>query len=171
MLPRAIRTLILLLPLSFVSSLSVQAQSTYGSVAGSVTDPSGAALVDAQVMLTNSGTSEKRTQSTVADGLYSFVTVIPGQYRIEVEKQGFKHVTREPVVVQVQQSTHIDVAMQVGMVSEVMTGNRRNAFAAVGNLVPGSGCRAAESQRTALERTQYFQLGCALSWGRSPGPV
>jgi len=98
----------------------VQGQSTYGAVAGSVTDPSGAALVDAQVMLTNLGTSEKRTQSTVADGLYSFVTVIPGQYRIEVEKQGFKYVTREPVVVQVQQSTHIDVAMQVGMVSEVM---------------------------------------------------
>jgi hypothetical protein len=71
-------------------------------------------------MLTNLGTSERRTQSTVADGLFSFVTVIPGQYRIEVEKQGFKHVTREPVVVQVQQSTHIDVAMQVGMVSEVV---------------------------------------------------
>jgi hypothetical protein len=72
------------------------------------------------VTLTNLGTSEKRTQSTLAEGLYSFVTVIPGQYRIEVEKQGFKHVTREPVVVQVQQSTHIDVTMQVGVVSEVV---------------------------------------------------
>jgi hypothetical protein len=49
------------------------------------------------------------------------VTVIPGQYRIEVEKQGFKRVTREPVVVEVQQSIRIDVAMQVGMVSEVLT--------------------------------------------------
>jgi hypothetical protein len=100
--------------------LSVQAQSTYGSVAGFVTDPSGAAITAAQVILTNLGTSEKRTQST-ADGLYSFVTVIPGQYRVEIEKQGFKRITQEPVVVQVQQSTRIDVAMQVGTVSEVIT--------------------------------------------------
>ena len=99
----------------------VQGQSTYGSVAGFVTDPSGAAIVDAQVILTNLGTAEKRSQLTVADGLYSFVTVIPGQYRIEVEKQGFKRITREPVEVQVQQSTHIDIAMRLGMVSEVLT--------------------------------------------------
>jgi Carboxypeptidase regulatory-like domain len=111
----------ILLAMVFLSSPFLQGQSTYGSVGGFVTDPSGAALVDALVMLTNLGTSEKRTQSTVADGLYSFVTVIPGQYRVEVEKQGFKRITREPVEVQVQQSTHIDIAMKVGMVSEVMT--------------------------------------------------
>ena len=84
----------------------MQGQSTYGSVAGSVTDSSGAAIADAQVMLTNLGTSEKRTQSTGSDGLYSFVTVIPGQYRVEVEKQGFKRITREPVIVQVLTCRH-----------------------------------------------------------------
>lgn len=119
--PRSFWTLILFVAIVFLSCPFVQCQSTYGSVAGFVTDPSGAALLDAQVMLTNLGTSEQHTQSTVADGLYSFVTVIPGQYRIEVEKQGFKRVTREPVVVEVQQSIRIDVAMQVGMVSEVLT--------------------------------------------------
>jgi hypothetical protein len=71
-------------------------------------------------MLTNLGTLEKRTQSTGTDGLYSFVTVIPGQYRVEAEKEGFKHITREPVVVEVQQSARIDIVMQVGMVSEVV---------------------------------------------------
>ncbi len=120
MLARKFWTLVLSLALAFLSFSLVQGQSTYGSVAGFVTDSSGAAIVNAQVALTNLGTSEERTQSTVADGLYSFVTVIPGQYRVEVEKQGFKRITREPVVVQVQQSTRIDVAMQVGMVSEVM---------------------------------------------------
>ena len=111
----------ILLAMAFLSSPFLQGQSTYGSVAGFVTDPSGAAIVDAQVILTNLGTAEKRSQLTVADGLYSFVTVIPGQYRVEVEKQGFKRITRESVEVQVQQSTHIDIAMKVGMVSEVMT--------------------------------------------------
>ena len=63
----------------FNQRYSVQGQSTYGSISGSVTDPSGAAISDAQVTLTNMGTAEKRTQATGADGLYSFVNLNPGQ--------------------------------------------------------------------------------------------
>ena len=51
------------------------AQSTYGSIAGAVTDPSGGAIVEAQVTLTNLGTAEKRLQPTGSDGLYSFVSL------------------------------------------------------------------------------------------------
>src|SRR2546425_12029843 len=83
------------------------AQSTYGSITGSVTDPSGAAIADAQGTLTNLGTAEKRTQSSGADGLYSFVNLIPGNYRVDVEKQGFKHFTRQPIAVEVQQTSRI----------------------------------------------------------------
>src|SRR5882762_10379176 len=90
------------------------AQSTYGTISGSVVDPSGAAIVDAQVTLTNLGTSEKRVQPTGADGLYTFVNLIPGRYRLEAEKTGFKHITRPEVVVDVAQSVRIDLAMQVG---------------------------------------------------------
>src|SRR5712671_5666613 len=89
------------------TSIFVQGQSTYGSITGSVTDPTGAAVTDARVTLTNLGTAEKRTQPTGADGLYSFVNLIPGNYRVEAEKPGFKRVTQEPVVVQVQQSSKI----------------------------------------------------------------
>jgi Carboxypeptidase regulatory-like domain len=114
------RVLSLVLSLSLVSFATsfLHGQSTYGAIAGSVTDPSGAAIPDAQVTLTNLGTTEKRTQPTGSDGLYTFVNVIPGNYRIDIEKEGFKHVTREPIVVQVQQTTRIDAALQVGQVSE-----------------------------------------------------
>jgi len=60
MLARKFWTLVLSLALAFLSFSLVQGQSTYGSVAGSVTDSSGAVIVGAQVMLTNLGTSEKR---------------------------------------------------------------------------------------------------------------
>ena len=102
------------------SCLSAYAQSTFGSIAGSVTDTSGATVTDANVTLTNLGTAEKRTQSSGSDGLFTFVNLFPGQYRIDVEKQGFKHFVRTPVTVEVQQSTHVDAALQVGEVSEVM---------------------------------------------------
>src|SRR5919109_2319462 len=114
-------TLIRCLSLVLFAIPFVHGQSTYGAIAGSVTDPSGAAIPDAQVTLTNLGTTEKRTQSTGNDGLYTFVNLIPGNYRIDVEKQGFKHISREPVVVQVQQTTKIDTALPVGQTNETVT--------------------------------------------------
>jgi hypothetical protein len=100
--------------------VSLQGQSSYGTVSGTATDSSGAALPGAQVTLTNTGTGETRTQSTGSEGLYQFVNVIPGQYRLEIEKSGFKHYTRANVVVQVQQDTHIDAAMALGQVTETV---------------------------------------------------
>ncbi|HET6180452.1 MAG TPA: carboxypeptidase-like regulatory domain-containing protein [Candidatus Sulfotelmatobacter sp.] len=101
-------------------SLSLHAQSTYGSISGSVADASGATVTDANVTLTNLGTQEKRSQSSGSDGLFTFVNLFPGQYRIDVEKQGFKHFVRTPVTVEVQQTTHIAAALQVGEVSQVV---------------------------------------------------
>src|SRR5258708_5398452 len=102
------------------SCLYSHAQSTYGSIAGTVTDISGATVTDANVTLTNLGTSEKRTQSSGSDGLFTFVNLFPGQYRIDVEKAGFKHYTRTPIIVEVQQSVHIDAPLQVGEVTQVV---------------------------------------------------
>jgi len=103
-----------------LSCLGVRAQSTYGAIVGSVTDSSGAAITDANVTLTNVGTSEKRSQSSGSDGLFTFVNLFPGQYRIDVEKPGFKHFARTGITVEVQQSTRIDAALQVGEVSQVV---------------------------------------------------
>src|SRR5271155_4572130 len=96
------------------------AQSTFGSVSGTVTDASGAAVADAQVTLTSTATGAKQTYTTGGDGLYSFVNLNPGDYRLDVEKAGFKHVKRESVVVQVQQAVRIDVIMEIGAVSQTV---------------------------------------------------
>jgi hypothetical protein len=112
--------LLLSVGLFLSASLSLFGQSTYGSIAGSVTDASGASITDANVTLINLGTQEKRTQSSGADGLFNFVNLFPGQYRVEVEKQGFKRFVRTPVTVDVQQNTRVDAALQVGEVSQVV---------------------------------------------------
>src|SRR5205809_4848773 len=116
------RSLTVALSVAFVLSTCsfLQGQSTYGAVTGSVTDPSGAAITDATVTLTNLGTAETRTQPTNADGLYSFVNLIPGNYKIDIEKPGFKHITRTPIVVEVQQSAKIDVTLPVGQANETV---------------------------------------------------
>src|SRR5438876_219464 len=116
------RSLTVALFVAFVLSTCsfLQGQSTYGAITGSVTDPSGAAITDAKVTLTNLGTAETRTQPTSADGLYSFVNLIPGNYKIDVEKPGFKRITRTPIVVEVQQSAKIDVTLPVGQANETV---------------------------------------------------
>jgi hypothetical protein len=96
------------------------AQTTYGSIAGTVTDSSGAAIADAQVTLTNSATTEKRVAQSEADGLYTFVNLLPGRYSIVSEKTGFKRITRPEVIVEVGQSVRIDITLQVGDVSQTI---------------------------------------------------
>jgi hypothetical protein len=117
---RGLWTLLVSAVLVVTTSLSLHGQSTFGTVDGSVTDSSGASVAGAQVTLTNTGTQEKRTQPTGNEGLYQFVNVVPGNYRLDVEKAGFKHFTRNDVVVQVQQDTHIDAALPVGQVTETV---------------------------------------------------
>src|ERR1035438_9025541 len=117
---RILWSLLLSLGLLISTSNSVYGQSTYGSITGAVTDTSGASVTDANVTLTNLGTAEKRTQSSGSDGLFTFVNLFAGQYRIDVEKQGFKHFIRTPVTVEVQQTTRIDATLQIGQVSEVV---------------------------------------------------
>jgi hypothetical protein len=99
---------------------SLYAQTTYGSITGLVADSSGAAISGAEVTLTNMGTAEKRVQRTGPDGLYSFVNLLPGQYRIDVETSGFKRVTRPDVIVEVGQAARIDLTMQVGDVTQTV---------------------------------------------------
>jgi len=101
-------------------SMSAIGQSTYGSITGSVTDSSGAAISGANVTLTNVRTSQTSAQQTNPDGQYSFVNLIPGEYKIDVEKQGFKHSSMPNIAVQVNQASKIDVTLPVGQVSETV---------------------------------------------------
>jgi hypothetical protein len=113
-----------LLPLAVIFvlalSLTARAQNVYGTIAGNVTDASGAAIADATVTLTNLGTSEKHTMQSSASGQYTFVNVLPGRYRVEGEKSGFKKFVREPIVVEIESGLKIDIALQVGAQSETV---------------------------------------------------
>src|ERR1700734_372206 len=96
------------------------AQSTSGSISGTVADASGSAVPDAAVTLTNEGTGASDTFTTGADGLYSFVNLNPGSYRVEAEKSGFKHFKREGVIVQVEQRVPISITMEIGAITQTV---------------------------------------------------
>jgi hypothetical protein len=102
-------------------SVALRAQSTYGTLTGTVTDATGAVTTGATVTLTNVGTSISQTQPTGDSGMYSFVNLVPGNYRLSVEKPGFKRVNRENIVIFVQQTARVDVTLSVGTKDETIT--------------------------------------------------
>jgi len=112
------RLLVLVMLLAYCPALF--GQTTFGSIVGTVSDASGGAVPGAEVTLTRSATSETRTATADSAGGYVFVNLIPGSYRIDVEVKGFKHFTRQPIVVEVNQSTRIDVPLVVGQITQTV---------------------------------------------------
>jgi hypothetical protein len=103
-----------------VPGFSLQAQTANGSIVGTISDSSGGVIPGASITITNLGTSEKRSAQTEIAGNYRFVNLAPGRYRVDVEKTGFKHFTRDNILVEVESALRIDVSMQVGQVTEVV---------------------------------------------------
>src|SRR5215510_2485164 len=96
-------------------------QAVYGSVFGTVTDSSGAAVPDATVTITNTGTNVSETTKTNVSGNYNQTRLNPGTYRIKVEAPSFKVAVIEAVAVNVDTASTANVALQPGQVSEQVT--------------------------------------------------
>ena len=113
-------SLLLVLSAATVLCLEANAQVRFGSVLGTVTDTSGAAVSGATVKLTNLGTNETRTAQTGSAGTYAFPNLNAGIYKVEVQMAGFKQFIADRVEVQVDVASRIDAALQVGNVSETV---------------------------------------------------
>jgi hypothetical protein len=96
-------------------------QAVYGSVFGTVTDSSGAAVPNATVTITNTGTNVSETTRTNGSGYYTQTRLIPGTYRVKVEAPTFKAAVVDAVVVNVDTASTINITLQAGQVSEQIT--------------------------------------------------
>jgi hypothetical protein len=99
-------------------ALSLFGQAFYGSIVGSVTDQSSAAVRGASVTLINVATDERHQTLTGDFGGYQFLNLMPGKYRVDVEQVGFKRATREQIEVTVASAVRADISMQVGEVTQ-----------------------------------------------------
>ena len=95
----------------------------YGAINGQVTDPSGAAVVGAQITVTEVGTGQTRVSTSGQDGFYTLTSVRPAAYSLTVETAGFKRFTRSGIVLQESQSLTVDLPLAVGSVSESVNVN------------------------------------------------
>ncbi len=104
----------------FLANVSARAQVTTADIVGTVVDPSGAAVTDAKVTITNLGTQDSRSMQTGSSGDYAFNLVQPGHYSLHVETKGFKAFDAKDVVVGAGDRLRVDAQMQVGATSETV---------------------------------------------------
>lgn len=96
------------------------AQSPAGTIAGLVTDSSGAVIADAPIVVRGRDTGQTRTITTSSDGHYHAATLSPGTYLVAVGATGFKRMERTATV-EAGTTTTVDFALEVGDLAETVT--------------------------------------------------
>jgi hypothetical protein len=127
-------------------SVPLIAQKITGTILGTVTDPSGAAISGATVTAHNTATGETRTATTGSAGTYVFPEEPVGTYDVTVTAGNFKEFVSKGVELNVSSNAVVNAALQVGSASEQVTVEASNvqvetASGAVGNVIEGNEVR------------------------------
>ncbi|HXM99722.1 MAG TPA: carboxypeptidase regulatory-like domain-containing protein [Candidatus Dormibacteraeota bacterium] len=101
-----------------MAGAAAEAQTFRGTILGTVTDTSGAAVAGATVTVKNADTGLTRTVITADDGSYSAPELPIGNYNVEVERQGFKLGTVTGIRVEVSSERRADITLQAGQLAQ-----------------------------------------------------
>ncbi len=169
---RVRRAICVLAMLAVLASLAV-AQST-SQLNGSVTDPSGAAVSGAKITLTDPATGLQRTTTSNSAGLYQFLDVPPGEYRLEANASGFASVVVPKVTLLVKLPSTVPLRLQVAgattsisVEGEAPLINRTDA--SLGNVVDQDQIAELPIARPQRSESAEPPAGCGLSWDSVAG--
>jgi len=96
-------------------------QGATGAINGTVTDPTGAVVPGARIILHNVATGAERSAVTNSTGVYVFPDVLPGQYTLQVTKQGFNTTTEKAFTLFVNQTSTHNITLAVGAPTQQVT--------------------------------------------------
>jgi Carboxypeptidase regulatory-like domain/TonB dependent receptor len=113
----ATRVLLLLV----IGAAALFSQTDRATLRGTVTDPSGSVVPNAQVLIQEVGTNVERKLTTDENGNYEAPALKPGHYLVKVETAGFRGFTAEDVLLDAGLTRRFDVVMQVGATTESVT--------------------------------------------------
>src|SRR5439155_17046053 len=105
----------------FLISSSVFSQGSAGRILGSITDPTGAVIPGVTVTIRDVDRGATRTLLTDEAGLYNAPNLLPGTYTIRVELSGFASAERPNIKLEVGQDIRVDIGLQPGQQSELVT--------------------------------------------------
>ena len=94
-------------------AVRLQAQSTFGTILGTVRDATGALIADAQLTLVNTGTAATRSAATDSDGNYAFRNIDVGTYTLTISAQGFQTQTLPAIGLTARETRRVDAALKL----------------------------------------------------------
>jgi hypothetical protein len=106
---------------ALLSLRSAAAQEGTASMSGRVADPSGLVVAGAKLQAVNVDTGRVAAAETNAAGLYSFPNLLPGNYRVVVEKEGFKQIIWPNINLHVADALSLNFTLEVGGVTQSVT--------------------------------------------------
>jgi hypothetical protein len=90
------------------------------TLTGTVTDPSGAVIAGAEVVVTNVATGMTARAETNAEGIYRVPFLRPGTYRVTITAAGFKRFVRDNVTLSVGSTVPVNATLEIGTVADVI---------------------------------------------------
>ncbi len=149
------------------AGLSAFGQAGRGSISGTVSDPNGALVPGAQVVLLNTATGVSQHTVTSAAGLYTFISLNPGEYQVAASQSGFAKVVRDKITVNVDQVTAVDISLHVGAATETVTVTAGTELVEPSNSTVGSLIPSETIDRVPLLYRNVYDL-VQLSAGVTP---
>lgn len=111
----------LALIVSLVFPFTAIAQSTNASILGLVDDQQKAVIAGAKITAINTQTGAMTSTTTDGRGMYVLQALMPGDYRVEVDRQGFKGIIEPGILLHVQDALQLNFSMVIGSVTETVT--------------------------------------------------
>jgi hypothetical protein len=125
---------VLMLVLTGAARAFAQSQAVNGTIEGTISDESGAALPGVSVTLSNLDTGDTRVVVTNEVGAYRAPLLPLGRYRVAAELQGFKKFEQQGLTISAGQSAVINVTLSVGNMAETVTVTSEAAIAEPGKI-------------------------------------
>jgi len=143
-----------------LASAKIVAQSTYGTIIGRVTDPSGAVVAGAKVEAQNQATGDTRGVATNSEGEYRFLNVDPGQYTITASAAHFAATEDKNVVVLARETARSDIRLEVQGVQQTV-------------VVDGGQSVVSEdlTESTSMSGTEIGSLALNFRASNAPSPI
>jgi hypothetical protein len=101
-------------------TVSLPAQSIYGTLTGIVSDPSQAVVAGATIKLVDESSGSQRDTVTNSDGYYTFVSVPPGAYEVTVTAPGFEMYKQTGIAIRGGDKINVNVGMKLGSTANVV---------------------------------------------------
>jgi hypothetical protein len=136
------------------------------TLAGRITDPSGAVVAGARIAAKAVATGAVSNAVSAEDGGYQVPFLIPGEYVVTVEKEGFRRTVREGIRVGVAERAALDIAVEVGEVSQSVTVTAETSLIQTETADRGLSIEAGRVANTPLQGRNIF----AQAWS-APGII